>query len=145
MRVGVSIERLGGHDSDYYQVTVGGEQASFSTHLYLGNETWLDIANAVERFDPVSAKASAAVHIGSFDPRVAGGAVGMRLLARGMEKVLLSVHAQGESFQFGGELVADEASFHLITEPALLDNFVSELRSMALGSTSRATLSAMAP
>lgn len=132
-------------DPEFFAVTVADEELTSKFRIFIDGGTLRNIADLVQRFDSVTAMSSAEFTLGSFGPATAGGALEVKLLSQGIDKVHLTLHAQHEYFVFGAERVAKELRLHLITEPAQLDRFAIELRSMAGGSAHYAMLAAQTP
>lgn len=71
--------------------------------------------------------------ISIFGPEYANGAFVARLHFQDRGKIHVSINAQSEFEDFGIKRVASEAQLYFITETALLDNFITELKSLNNG------------
>lgn len=77
---------------------------------------------------------------GSFGPEYASGAFLARLHFHAPGRLAITVKAESEWRPFKAEKVASNATLYLSSEPALLDNFIEELRSVAKGDATEASL-----
>jgi hypothetical protein len=80
--------------------------------------------------------------LGSFGPEYAGGAFHARLHFQPLGKIHVTVRGQSEFREFGVKTVASDATLYLRTQPALLDNFVTDLDALRLGKRDDAKLDA---
>lgn len=78
--------------------------------------------------------------ISIFGPEYANGAFVARLHFQDRGKIHVSINAQSEFEDFGIKRVASEAQLYFITETALLDNFITELKSLNNGNRTMASL-----
>jgi hypothetical protein len=67
----------------------------------------------------------------------------VRMQFRQRGKLFLRVLAQSGFSRLGDQEVSSEAKLHLMSEPALLDHFILELRTLSEGSTEQAELMAI--
>jgi hypothetical protein len=82
------------------------------------------------------------IAFGSFGPEYAGGAFHARLHFQPLGKILVTVRGESDFREFGMKTVASAATLFIWTEPVLLDNFISELKSLASGKRDDAHLEA---
>ena len=80
--------------------------------------------------------------MGGFGPEYANGAFDARLHFQNRGKILVTIKSQSDYKEFGIKNVASEATLSLISEPALLDNFIDELINLQATVTDEATLEA---
>ncbi len=80
------------------------------------------------------------INIGGFGPEYANGAFHARLHfdQSGKGKLYMTIKAQSEFYDFGRKNIANEAILHLISEPILLDNFITELKALESGAAGEA-------
>jgi hypothetical protein len=85
------------------------------------------------------------MELGEFGPEYANGAFHARLHfdPESHGKLSITVHAESDWRPFKKTQVASRASFYLKSEPALLDNFISELRRISSGGSDSATFECM--
>jgi len=78
--------------------------------------------------------------LGSFGPEYASGAFHARFHFQERGKINITTKMQSDYFDFGKKQVAREATLFLITEPALLDNFIIEFKHLENESGNNAEL-----
>lgn len=85
------------------------------------------------------------LRMGSFGPEYANGAFHVRFHFQASGKLCLSVHAQSDFFDFSthNKRVASEVRMYLVTEPALLDRFIDELKEVSAEKSTQAELMAV--
>jgi hypothetical protein len=73
------------------------------------------------------------IQLGAFGPEYASGAFDSRLQydREGRGKLYIATYQQNEYESFPSNKVASEAKFYLKTEPALLDNFITQFQKMS--------------
>jgi len=83
------------------------------------------------------------LRFGEFGPEFGSGAFDVRLQFRKHGKLLARVRAQSEFDVFEDEKFASEATLNLMSEPALLDEFVRGLHALSEGTSPEAELEAI--
>jgi hypothetical protein len=114
--------------------------SSFTTQVYAAHETIRELLSSLETFKTQVHGGLYDVRLGEFGPEYANGAFRARLHFQSRGKLHISVHAQSEFKDFGNKNIASEASLYLVSEPALLDRWLEELREMAVGKRAEAVL-----
>lgn len=117
-------------DEDLTELQVRATNGRFAgcVLLYCAHEEIRQQADILEGF-PVTIEDSRALELGSFDPEFAGG--GMRLLFRCRDRAgHVAVDVQLRSDRFESGTVLELANFALDVEPAAIDRFVKQLRSV---------------
>ncbi len=114
-------------DDDMFELEIltSSESSQFSTKVYVGFNEVEKIAEDLNIFRKQIYGGLYDLSFGRFGPEYASGAFSIRLHFQRNGKLNLTVKIQSEFYQFGNKKIADEATMHLRTEPALLDNFVS--------------------
>jgi hypothetical protein len=130
-------------DNDVVKVRVSASNSVFrgTADVYLGTGRLGEVAKALQGF-PRSISDTREVLLGSFDPESAGGGVSMRLYCidrSGRVYVETNIESDQDS---GGRV--QSAMLFVPIEPAAIDAFVDDLRSLDSGATTTAYLRATA-
>ena len=115
----------------------------FANEVYAGHS---QLANLVVELDRFKTHVHGGIHdiaFGAFGPEYAHGAFHARLHFQARGILFATVRSQSDFSDFGRKNVASEATLHIRTEPALLDNFIEELRQMSAGKRDDALLEAI--
>ena len=114
----------------------------FTNKIYVGHRHLADTVSGLHTFKDHIYGGIFNLRFGEFGPEYASGALDVRLHFRKQAKILVRVLAQSEFRVFEERDFASEVTLHLMTEPALLDNFIVALRALSDGSDDQAELEA---
>jgi hypothetical protein len=112
------------------KVDVSDGISSFSNRVYVG---YSELADVVARLDVFKSHIHGGlldIRFGEFGPEYANGAFHARLHFPKPGRLFISSKQQSGFGEFSVTKVASEATLYLKTEPALLDNFIDELRGL---------------
>jgi len=143
MNPGISLSKIW-FDDDMVKLKIDSFDGNslFSTNVYVGHEQLNSLVAGLFIFKNHVHGGIYDIELGSFGPEYASGAFRARLhfLERG--QLYITLAAQSEFEEFGRKNVASEATLYLRSEPALLDNFIGELKALTAGKRDDANLEA---
>ena len=113
------------------RVTVSNGYSTFSNKVYLAATELAELHESLLTFRTHYYGGLKDIKFGEFGSEYANGAFNARLHFPKPGNLHISTMQQSEFFEFKGKEVASEAKMYLVTEPALLDNFINELMAMA--------------
>lgn len=144
MKPGMRFTKLSA-DEDMLEVRVEiSDGASlFVTRIHVGHRQLADAVSGLHRFKDHVNGGLFNLRFGEFGPEYASGALDARMHFRERARLLVRVSAQAEFSRFQDRELASEATLYLVSEPALLDNFILELGAIGNGSSDRAALEAI--
>jgi hypothetical protein len=125
-----------------FEIKSSDGKSLFSNKAYVGHRDLNDLIEGLSTFKHHVYGGLCDIAFGSFGPEYAGGAFHARLHFQPLGKILVTVKGQSDFREFGKKTVASEATLFIWTEPILLDNFISELKSLASGKRDHAHLEA---
>ncbi len=141
MKPGISFAKIWFDDDDVeLKIQVSDGQSIFVNEVYVGHQALADLVTDLDRFKTHVHGGIHDIAFGSFGPEYASGAFHARLHFQERGVVFVTVRSQSGFGDFGKKNVASEATLHLKTEPALLDNFVEEIKGMCDGKRDDAAL-----
>ena len=109
----------------------GGIPNKFLTlTLYVGHREMENLVNELNVFKSHIYGGIFDIELGTFGPECANGAFNGRLHFHERGKIYISIRMESDFFDFGAKNVASEAILYLVSEPALLDNFINQLKSI---------------
>jgi hypothetical protein len=108
-------------------------ESIFSNKVYVGHHDLDNLIAGLSTFKDQVYGGLYDIQLGGFGPEYANGAFQARLHFHNRGKIHITVNAQSEFEEFGIKKVASEATLYLISEPALLDNFIAELKGLRAG------------
>jgi hypothetical protein len=112
------------------KIDVSDGISSFSNRVYVGYSALTDVVTELGVFKDRVHGGLLDIQFGKFGPEYANGAFHARLHFSKPGRLYITSKQQSEFGEFSVTQVASEATLYLKTEPALLDNFISELRSL---------------
>jgi hypothetical protein len=115
------------------KVEVYDGRSLFVNQVYVGHKKLADTASELDKFKNHIHGGLFNLRFGEFGQEYASGALDIRMHFRKQAKLLLRVSMQSEFSQFDGRELASDATLHLVSEPALLDNFIISLRMLSDG------------
>ena len=114
----------------------------FTTKVYVGHQDLDALIDGLNTFKDQVYGGIFDIQLGRFGPEYANGAFDARLHFQNRGKIHVTIKSQSDYKEFGIKCVASEATLYLISEPALLDKFIDELRKLQATVTDEATLEA---
>lgn len=134
MKSGISFTKIW-FDDDMVElrVRVSNEQSVFVNEVYVGHQQLTDLVADLNRFKTHVHGGIYDISFGSFGPEYAHGSFHARLHFQERGILFVTVKSQSDFQDFGKKNVACEATLYLRTEPALLDNFIGEMKEMSDG------------
>lgn len=144
MARGIRIERVW-FDDDLVelQIDVSDGESSFSNRVYVAHSHLAETVARLDAFRQQVHGGLADVRFGEFGPEYANGAFHARFHFPEPSKLYITSRQESEHAEFGNKTVASCATLYLQSEPALLDRFVGELRSLASSARDDAVLEAV--
>jgi len=131
MKSYISFKKIWADDDlSEFEVVVNDGGSSFSNQVYVAPSYLKETIKDLLFFKEQIRGGLYDLTFGRFGQEYADGAFQARLHFQDRGKIFISVKAQSEFFDFGRKKVASEALLFLISEPALLDNFIEELKSL---------------
>ncbi|MCB1100125.1 MAG: hypothetical protein KDN22_31465 [Verrucomicrobiae bacterium] len=129
-------------DDDMIEVVfaVADGQSVFGTKLYVGHGT---LKETVEELDKFKSQVHGGIYDlewGGFGPEFANGAVRIRLHFYRNARLCISGLIESEYTEFGLKKIASRGELYFYSEPASLDNFIDEMRSLSNGVTDSVSL-----
>ena len=112
------------------QVDVSDGISCFSNRVYVGYSALADVVARLDVFKDHIHGGLLDIRFGEFGPEYANGAFQARLHFPKPGRLYISSKQQSGFGEFSVTKVASEATLYLKTEPALLDNFIEELRGL---------------
>jgi hypothetical protein len=124
------------------KIEVSDGRSFFSNLVYVGH---LDLADTVSKLDAFKRHFHGGlldVSFGGFGPEYASGAFHARFHFPKPGKLYVTSRQESDFEQFSQKTVASCATLYIKSEPALLDRFVEELKTLSAGSGEDAFLEA---
>ncbi len=115
-------------------------QSIFATKIYVGHETLKETVEGLNRFKPQVHGGIYDLEWGVFGPEFASGAARIRFHFYHNARLCISGLVESEFTEFGLKKVASRGELYFYSEPALLDNFIEEMRSLSKGVTDSVSL-----
>jgi len=144
MTPGIKLAKIWADDDMLeLRVQICDGRSVFVNQIYVGHKHLAEAVLGLDRFKDQVHGGLFNLRFGEFGPEYASGALDVRMHFRKQGKVLLRVLAESEFSDFDGREIASDATLHLLSEPALLDNFVVAIRMLSEGSREHAELEAI--
>ena len=144
MTPGIKLTKIWADDDMLeLRVQICDGRSVFVNQIYVGHRHLAEAVLGLDRFKDQVHGGLFNLRFGEFGPEYASGALDVRMHFRKQGKVLLRVLAESEFSDFDGREIASDATLHLLSEPALLDNFVAAIRMLSEGSREHAELEAI--
>ena len=143
MNPGISLSKIW-FDDDMVKLKIDSFDGNslFSTNVYVGHEQLNSLVAGLSIFKDHVHGGIYDIELGSFGREYASGAFRARLHFQERGQIYITLAAQSEFEEFGRKNVASEATLYLRSEPALLDNFIGELKALTAGKRDDANLEA---
>lgn len=141
MKSEITIEKVWFDDDlTELKISVCNGKSLFTNKVYVGSHQISELVNALNIFKNHYYGGLKDISLGKFGREYANGAFSARLHFPKPGALYIATHQQSEYFEFKGQEEASEAKMYLKTEPALLDNFIQELKGVSNGISDVATL-----
>ena len=131
MKPGIQLTKVW-FDDDMLElkVDVSDGTSFFSNRVYVAYSALTEAVAQLDAFKDHIHGGLLDVRFGEFGPEYANGAFHARFHFPKPGRLYISCRQQSEFEEFSVTKVASEATLYLRTEPALLDNFISELKGL---------------
>ena len=144
MKPGIGFTKIwSDEDTLELRVEICDGRSLFVNQLYVGHQLLSDTVSSLDQFKEQLHGGLFNLRFGEFGPEYASGALDIRMHFRNRGKLLLRVLAQSAFSRFEDRELASEATLHLMSEPALLDQFILGLRALSEGGMEQAVLEAI--
>ncbi len=122
------------------RIDVSDGDSQFSNTVYAGHQALEEVVKSLDTFRNHIHGGICDIKFGEFGPEYAKGGFQARLHFQPSGKLNISTYQQSDYKEFSKNNVASEARLYLITEPALLDSFISQMRSISARNRDEANL-----
>ena len=141
MKPGLRLTKLW-QDEDMVELRteVCDGSAFFTNQIYVGHQQLAKTVLELDTFKDQVHGGRYEFGFGVFGPEYGSGALKVLLQFRQLGNILVRVSAQSEFKDVGNERLASEVTLHFASEPALLDNFIVQLRALSGGHCDHAEL-----
>ncbi|MEI9865078.1 MAG: hypothetical protein WDN00_11085 [Limisphaerales bacterium] len=112
------------------EIVVSDGTSVFSNKVYVGYQKMTEVVSHLDLFREQVYGGLLDIQLGAFGPEYASGAFHAHLHFPRPGNLYISCKLESEFKEFSIKKVASEAKLYLKTEPVLLDNFISELKSL---------------
>ena len=144
MKSGIHISRVWSDDDVVeLRILVSDGVSSFSNQAYVGHAALDDAVSSLHVFKDHVHGGLFDLRFGEFGPEYAGGAFHARFHFPVPGRLYVSCEQESEFTEFAKKEVASRATMYVMSDPALLDRFIAELRAVAAGSSEVAFLEAV--
>jgi hypothetical protein len=141
MKAGLYFENVWfDNDAIELKITASDGVSRFSTNVYVGYSEIDDLVKRLHVFKKQIYGGIFDIELGGFGPEYANGAFSGRMHFYERGKIYITARMQSKFCDFGVKNVASDATLYLISEPALLDNFITELRVINTDLSNKAVL-----
>ena len=131
MKQGIHLTKVWfDNDGVELRIDVSDGRSFFSNRVYVGHSTLANVVAELDIFKDQVYGGLLDIQFGEFGLEYANGACHARLHFAKPGKFYITCKQQSEFKDFSLTKVASEATLYLRTEPALLDNFIADLRSL---------------
>ena len=144
MKPGIHFKKIW-FDSDVVELRIESFDGDsfFTTKVFVGHQDFDALIDGLNTFKDQVYGGIFDMKLGRLGPEYANGAFDARLHFQNRGKIHITIKSQSDHKEFGIKNVASEATLYLISEPALLDNFIGELRNLQATVTDEAALEAI--
>jgi len=125
------------------RIRVSDRASLFTNYVYVGQSTLVDAIASLVAFQKCVHHGSVDIQFGSFGPSYAGGAFCARFHTTAHGRLFVACEQESQLAPFGIATVASHATMYIMSELALLDRFIDELRAVAAGIRDDAFLEAV--
>ncbi len=110
------------------KITVDDGNSQFTNKVYVGYQQLEQVLKILNMLREQAYGGIANIEFGEFGPKYANSAFCAQIHFSERGKIYISIRMQSEYFNFGASEVASEVHLYLLSEPALLDNFIDEFK-----------------
>jgi hypothetical protein len=134
MTKGITLKRIWS-DEDVVQleIHIADGASAFTNKVYIGHPEIDDLIENLDRFKDQVHGGLYDLRLGEFGAEYGGGAIHARFHFHKPGRLYITIKAQSDFMEFTKTLVASEATLYLVTEPALLDQFIVDLKKLKSG------------
>jgi hypothetical protein len=125
-------------DGTVLTLDVNNEFASVHIQSFVNRPLLEDFVGGLQSFSKLATNSKFEFRFGEFGPRAAGGAASFDFQYIGRGQIIVGMLLESPYRDCGSLKIADSASLKFQTQPVLLDNFIAELRQLALCNTNTA-------
>lgn len=125
------------------RIEISDGDSLFVNKIYVDHQLLAETVSRIHRFKDQINGGIFDLRFGAFGPEYASGALDVRMHFRSRGKLVVRVLAESEFRDFEGRDLASDVTLHLMSEPALLDNFIVELSALSEGRSEQAELEAV--
>ena len=125
------------------RVTVADGASRFVNRVYVGHGELAATISALEKFKGAIHGGLCDVRFGEFGCEYANGAFHARLHYPEPGRLRITCRQETDFEEFGKKTVASCATLYIRSEPALLDRFIVEMKTLAAGADDEASLEAV--
>lgn len=144
MKSGIHISRVWSDDDVVeLRILVSDGTSTFSTNAYVGHAALEDAVSSLHVFKDQVHGGLFDLRFGEFGPEYASGAFHARFHFPVPGRLFVSCEQESEFAEFAEKKVASRATMYVRSEPALLDRFIADLRSVSVGTSEEAYLEAV--
>lgn len=122
------------------KVEIRDGNSLFTTDVYVGHNKLADTVSELHKFKDQIHGGLFNLRFGEFGLEYASGALDVRMHFRAGAKLLVRVAAESRFSRFEDRELASKATLYLISEAALLDNFILALGMLSEGGVAHAEL-----
>jgi hypothetical protein len=141
---GIQLSRVWSDDDVVeLRVTVADGASRFANQVYVGHRDLADTISKLDTFKDQVHGGLLDVRLGEFGCEYANGAFHARLHYPKPGRLYVTCRQESDFEEFGKKTVASCATMYLLSEPALLDRFIAEMKALAEGTKDEATLEAV--
>jgi len=131
MKPGILLTKIWSDDDMVeLKIDVSDGVSAFSNKIYVGYSDFADNVSRLDAFKDHVHGGLVDIRFGEFGPEYASGALHARFHFPKPGRLYITCHQESGFEDFAIKKVASEATLYLKTEPALLDNFISQLKAL---------------
>ena len=146
MKPGIHFSKIW-FDDDLVElrITACDGTSLFSNTVYAGYASLAEIASNLDVFKDQTHGGLLDVALGAFGPEYANGAFHARLQFPRPGRLHITCRQESDFEDFAKKTVASHATLYLQSEPALLDQFLSQFHALATSTSDEAYLEGICP
>lgn len=131
MKLGIHLTKIRSDDDMVeLKVDVSDGVSAFSNKVYVGYSDFTDTVARLDKFKDHVHGGLLDMRFGEFGPEYGNGAFHARFHFPKPGELYISCRQESDFGDFSIKKVASEATLYLKTEPALLDNFIAQLKAL---------------
>ena len=140
MENGIYINNIWMDDSIIeLKINANNGHLEFTNKVYISSQDLICIVEELKDFKSKIYGGLYDLQIGTFGQEYANGAFWGRFHFQRKGQICITIKMESDFHEFGKKYIADEAKLYMITEPTLLDEFITTLSKVyeKVGNTSR--------